>query len=93
MNGVLSDMPKQSDKTKKQLVIPATNEKIVDTNTYNSQRRAIKKYEGTIEQITVRLPKGSRNKLNEYITRTGKYKSVNTMIKSLLETEIGFSLD
>jgi hypothetical protein len=71
MNGVFSDMPKQSDRTKKQLVIPATDEKIVDTNTYNSQRRAIRKYTDKIqdqkEQLKIWLPKGSSKVISDYV--------------------------
>ncbi len=86
-------MPKKADDSKKQLVIKAQEEQVLDTNTYASQRKAIKKYEGTVEQLTVRLPKGSRSLLNDYIAKSNKYSSVNAMIKELLEKEIGKSLD
>lgn len=86
-------MPKSADKSKKQLVIQATEEQVIDTNTYESQRKAIKKYESKVEQLTVRLPQGSRAKLNEYVSKSDKFSSVNTMIKTLLENEIGQSLD
>ena len=65
---------------------------MLDTNTYNTQRQASKKYESTIEQITVRLPKGSKKQLTEYLESTNKYDSVNAMIKALIEKEIGHSL-
>lgn len=93
MNRGVADMPKKADESKKQRVVRATQEQVIDTNTYNSQRKAIKKYESKIEQLTVRLPQGSRDKLNEYIKNNNKYTSVNTMIKALLEKEIGSSLD
>lgn len=93
MNRGVEDMPKTTDESKKQLVIQATEEQVIDTNTYNSQRKAAKKYEGKIEQITVRLPQGSREQLNNYIASSNKYSSVNAMIKALLENEIGHSLD
>lgn len=93
MNRGLIDMPKKADESKKQLVVQATQEQVIDTNTYNSQRKAIKKYESKIEQLTVRLPQGSREQLNEYIASNNKYSSVNAMIKALLENEIGHSLD
>lgn len=92
MEGEVRYMPKSADESKKQLVIHATTEQVIDTNTYNSQRRAIKKYESKVEQLTVRLPQGSREQLNEYIKSNGKYSSVNAMIKALLENEIGHSL-
>lgn len=93
MNRGVVDMPKKADESKKQLVVQATQEQVIDTNTYNSQRKAIKKYESKIEQLTVRLPQGSREQLNEYIASNNKYSSVNAMIKALLENEIGHSLD
>lgn len=89
----LSTMPKKADATKKQLVIKAQDEQVLDTNIYASQRRALKKYEGTVEQLTVRLPKGSRAVLKDYLDNNNKYDSVNSMIKALLEKEIGKSLD
>lgn len=59
-----------------------------------SQDTASANYEkNKVEQITVRLPKGSRQILQDYIDNSGKYKSVNAMIKSLLEAEIGQTLD
>ena len=69
----LYTMPKKADDTKKQLVIKAQEEQILDTKTYASQRKAIKKYEGTVEQITVRLPKGSRAALKDYLDNNNKY--------------------
>lgn len=63
------------------------------TKTINSQRKAMANYEKKVEQLTVRLPQGSREKLNDYIASSDKYSSVNNMIKSLLENEIGQSLD
>lgn len=85
-------MSRQADKTKKQLVIKSRKAIVLDTNTYNTQRQASKKYESTIEQITVRLPKGSKKQLTEYLESTNKYDSVNAMIKALIEKEIGHSL-
>lgn len=85
-------MSRQADKTKKQLVIKSREAIVLDTNTYNTQRQASKKYESTIEQITVRLPKGSKKQLTEYLESTNKYDSVNAMIKALIEKEIGHSL-
>ena len=63
------------------------------TKTGNPQLEAVKKYEQKFEQLTVRLPKGSRDKLQDYISGSDKYKSVNAMIKDLLEKEIKQTLD
>ncbi len=69
------------------------NKIVKATKTLNSQRRAIQNYEKKVEQLTVRLPQGSREKLNSYIANNSKYQSVNAMIKDLIENEIGESLD
>lgn len=63
------------------------------TKTRNSQRKAIKEYEQKFEQVKIRLPKGSRDKINQYIAESNKYTSVNAMLKSLIENEIGQTLD
>ncbi len=87
--------PKGSgNKALKQLTIEAREEMIKDTDTYISQRLASANYEkNKVEQITVRLPKGSRKILQDYVTKSGKYESVNAMIKALLESEINQSLN
>ena len=59
------------------------------TKTANSQRKAIKQY----EQVKSRLPIGSRDKIKKYVTESNKYTSVNSMFKSLVENEIGETLD
>lgn len=57
--------------------------------TTDAQRRAAANYEKKVEQITVRLPVGARDKLNNFIMHSDKYDSVNSMIRILLEKEIG----
>ena len=54
---------------------------------------AAKEYENKLEQLTVRLPQGSRKKLNDYVAESNKYSSVNAMIKELIEKEIKQKLD
>lgn len=100
MNGSVIDiMPRVRNEENYQHEIESENLEVVDgkiqatTKTINSQRKAIKKYESKVEQLTVRLPQGSREKLNDYIAKSDKYSSVNNMIKALLENEIGQSLD
>ncbi len=68
------------------------NNKIVKATT-NAQRRASKKYENKIEQLTVRLPQGSREAIKNYVAQSKKYDSVNLMIKDLLEKEMKIKLD
>lgn len=96
MKDEVNNMPAKGsgDKALKQLVVESTEGYTKDTDTYISQRVASANYEkNKIEQITVRLPKGSRQILQDYIDNSGKFKSVNAMIKSLLEAEIGQTLD
>lgn len=70
------------------------NGKIVRrTKAINSHRKAAEKYEKKFEQLTVRLPQGSREILNDYVAKSDKYSSVNTMIKDLIEKEIKQKLD
>lgn len=92
----VEDMPPKGsgNKALKQLTIEAREEAVKDTDTYISQRVASANYEkNKVEQITVRLPKGSRKILQDYVASSGKYESVNAMIKALLESEIKQSLD
>lgn len=89
----------QKDESKYQHQVTDDSLNIIDgtiirkTKTVNSRRKANKEYEKKIEQITVRLPQGSRDKLNKYITESKKYTSVNAMMKELIENELGESLD
>ena len=100
MIGVLTMAKKgQKDESKYQHEVTDDSLDIVNdtivrkTKTINSQRKAIKKYEQSVEYVGIRLPKGSKAKINQYITESQKYKSLNAMIKSLIEKEIGQSLD
>lgn len=67
---------------------------------YLSKQKANKKWEGKVEQLTVRLPEGSRDKLKEYVEQKAKnepdnpkYNSLNALIKYLLTEETGITLD
>ncbi len=96
MKSEVNTMPPKGSGNKelKQLVVEATEGFTKDTKTYKSQRVASANYEkNKIEQITVRLPKGSRQVLQDYVDNSDKFKSVNAMIKALLEAEIGQTLD
>ena len=63
------------------------------TSTGNPQREALEKYEKKFEKIVVRLPKGSREKIINYVNQSYKYSSVNAMIIDLLEKELKEKLD
>ena len=66
---------------------------IKKTKTINSRRKANRKYEQKFEQVKVRLPQGSRDKINKYIKSNDVFTSVNEMIKALIEIEIGQALE
>ena len=66
---------------------------IKKTKTINSRRKANRKYEQKFEQVKVRLPQGSKEKINKYVAESNKYSSVNAMLKALIENEIGETLD
>ena len=63
------------------------------TKTANSQRKAIKQYEQKFEQVKIRLPIGSRDKIKKYVKSNDMFNSVNEMIKVLIEIEIGQALE
>lgn len=94
MNRGISDMAgRKEDPLKRQRIIPATEEQIIESNTYNSQRKASRNYDSKFEKIIVRLPQGSRDKINNYLSSSNKYPSTNAMIKALIEKEIKQKLD
>ena len=66
---------------------------IKKTKTINSRRKANRKYEQKFEQVKVRLPQGSRDKINKYVKSNDMFNSVNEMIKTLIEIEIGQALE
>ena len=66
---------------------------IKETKTANSQRKAIKQYEQKFEQVKIRLPIGSRDKIKKYVKSNDMFNSVNEMIKTLIEIEIGQALE
>ncbi|SES43395.1 hypothetical protein SAMN04487884_1547 [Butyrivibrio fibrisolvens] len=72
---------------------------------YEAQKDAIAAYDKTVDKIVVRLPKGSREKVDAYVrakasedphnskfvTDKGR-PSVNALIRNLLENEMGITL-
>lgn len=66
---------------------------VKETKTSNAQRKANQEYDKKIDRFTVRLPQGSKEKINKYVAKSNKYSSVNAMIKALLENEIGETLE
>lgn len=72
-----------------------------ESGLYYSKKQADARYEkNTIEQLTVRVPKGTRDLIKEHQERmlrehpdAEKYQSVNKMLNALIEEEIGQKLD
>ena len=57
------------------------------------KKRASRKYEQEkTDNIRIRVPKGSSEKIKEYVADSSKYKSVNAMVIDLLEKEMGRKL-
>lgn len=91
-------MPKKADPTLK-----------TESGIYHSQIRQNKKFDEKIEKIIVRVPEGSRDAITKYVEERAeaepenpKYNSYNgkayrpsvsALIRSLLEAEMGVSLD
>lgn len=72
-------MPKKADDTLK-----------TDAGLYKSKIRASKQYDqDNVDNIRVRVPKGWREKMQEYVAGSDKYTSVNGMICDLIKNEIG----
>ncbi len=85
-------MSKKADVNKKALTIPGTKARTIQTNTYQSSRKAQRKFEEGQEHLTVRVPLGSRQKIKDFVEKSDKYSSVNNMIVSLIEREMNTSL-
>ena len=84
----------QIDKSKYQHEVTINGTTVIkETKTSNAQRKANQEYDKKIDRFTVRLPQGSKEKINKYVTKSNKYSSVNEMIKALIEIEIGQALE
>ena len=91
-------MPKKADPSKKNA-----------SGIYRSQIKWTEKFESSVEKIILRVPEGSRAAITEYVNQKAeedpenlKYSSfngkayrpsVNALIRSLLEEEMGINLD
>lgn len=77
-------MPKKSDDSFK---ISSKTGKVLST--YDSIIRASEKYDKEkVDNIRVRVPKGWKEQMQEYVKTTKKYDSVNGMISALIKQEI-----
>lgn len=69
---------------KKEIVVEGTNK------TVRSQLKASENYDkNNVDNVRVRVPKGWKEQMQEYVKATDKYSSVNDMICQLIKKEIG----
>lgn len=72
-------MPKKADKSLK-----------TEAGLYLSKIEASKKYDhDMVDNIRVRVPKGWREQMQDYVASSEKYSSVNAMICDLVAREVG----
>lgn len=72
-------MPKKADDTLK-----------TDSGIYKSKVKASQDYDrNSVDNIRVRVPKGWKEKMQEYIQKSDSYNSVNGMICELIRKEVG----
>lgn len=58
--------------------------------TVRSQLKASENYDkNNVDNVRVRVPKGWKEQMQEYVKATNKYSSVNAMICDLIRKEIG----
>ena len=73
-------MPKKSDDSLK-----------TDSGLYKSKIEASKQYDkNNVDNIRVRVPKGWKEQMQEYVKSSKKYDSVNNMISELIKKEIPY---
>lgn len=74
-------MPKEADNSLK-----------TDSGIYKSKIKASQDYDrNNVDNIRVRVPKGWKEKMQEYVQKSDRYSSVNGMICELLRKEIGIN--
>lgn len=62
--------------------------------TVRSQLRASENYDkNNVDNIRLRVPKGWKELMKEYVEQSGKYNSVNGMLCDLIKQEIGIEED
>lgn len=58
--------------------------KKTESGLYKSKIEADKRYSAKFDDIRVRVPKGTRQLLQEYVAANSKYTSVNQLINDLI---------
>jgi len=76
---VVLDMPKKADDKLK-----------TESGLYKSKIESNKQYDkNNVDNIRVRVPKGWKGQMQNYVKASGKYDSVNGMICDLIQKEVG----
>ena len=79
-------MPKKADDSLK--ISSKTGKEL---STYDSKIRASEKYDqNNVDNIRVRVPKGWKEQMQDYVKSSNKYDSVNNMISELIKKEIPY---
>ena len=69
---------------KKEIVVEGINK------TVRSQLKASENYDrNNVDNVRVRVPKGWKEQMQEYVSGSDKYNSVNGMICDLIQKEVG----
>ena len=69
---------------KKEIIVEGTNK------TVRSQLKASENYDrNNVDNVRVRVPKGWKEQMQEYVKATDKYSSANDMICQLIKKEVG----
>ena len=79
-------MPKKADDSLK--ISSKTGKEL---STYDSKIRASEKYDqNNVDNIRVRVPKGWKEQMQDYVKSSNKYSLVNNMISELIKKEIPY---
>lgn len=79
MKGGTVEMPKKADDSLK-----------TENGLYKSKIEWSKKYdENNVDNIRLRVPKGWKEQIQNYVKCSDKYNSVNAMICELIKNEVG----
>lgn len=79
MKGGTVEMPKKADDSLK-----------TENGLYKSKIEWSKKYdENNVDNIRLRVPKGWKEQIQNYVKSSDKYNSVNSMICELIKNEVG----
>lgn len=75
------EMPKKADNSLK-----------TDSGIYKSKIKASQDYDkNNVDNIRVRVPKGWKEKMQEYVQKSNNYNSINGMICELIRKEVGIN--